>query len=90
MAVWPESTDVGAIETERVGLTVTVTVVVATPARESVTCTQKVVVDVSETVVYESDETDWRGVPVHALPEYQLYSGYAPEPPDATPVSVAA
>jgi hypothetical protein len=51
VVVWPESIDVGAIETDRVGLMVTVTAVVAVPPRESVTWTQKAVVEVREAEV---------------------------------------
>ena len=65
-------------------LTVTVSVPVAgVPESESVALTQYVVVELGDTVVLD------RGVPVHELPEYQVYANPVPEPPDAVALRAA-
>ena len=71
-AVCPWSMVAGETETERVGLMVMVTVVVAVPPSESVAWTQKVASATRDAVVYESDAPDLRVPPLQASPEYQV------------------
>jgi hypothetical protein len=58
----------GVIVTDSTELTVTMTVVVAVPPRESVTRTQYVVVDEGE-AMYVLDEALCSAVPLQLLPE---------------------